>query len=56
MYVLAVVYSTETVGNSYYHDRDLLRVIVKAGNALIEAMSSRINSKVSTHREYVHSW
>ncbi len=36
MYPLAVVYSQSADGNPYYHDRKILDVIIKAGQALID--------------------
>ena len=36
MYPLAVAYSYEGAGNKYYKDPQLLEVIMKAGDALIE--------------------
>ena len=36
MYPLAVAYAYKGEGNRYYKDKDLLKVIIKAGDALIE--------------------
>src|SRR5690606_3913218 len=36
MLPLAVLYSTEGEGNLYYQDSDILNVLIKAGDALIE--------------------
>ncbi len=38
MYPLALVYSTEYEGNKYYKDPQILEIIMKAGDALIEDM------------------
>ena len=41
MYPLAVAYSTPADGNPYSHDQELLNVIVKSGDPLIENMDDR---------------
>ena len=41
MYPLAVAYSYEANGNCYYKDKDLLDVIMKSGNALIDDMDEQ---------------
>ncbi len=40
MYPLAVAYATKGEGNRYYKDPELLKVIVKAGDPLIEKMDA----------------
>jgi len=41
MYPLAVAYATQGEGNRYYHDPELLQVIVRAGDPLLENMNER---------------
>jgi len=41
MYPLAVAYATQAEGNRYYKDPELLKVIVKSGDPLIENMDER---------------
>lgn len=41
MYPLAVAYATQAEGNKYYRDRELLEVIVKSGDPLIDKMDER---------------
>jgi len=41
MYPLAVAYATKADGNRYYQDPELLKVIVKAGDPLLENMDER---------------
>ena len=41
MYPLAVAYATQADGNRYYKDPELLGVIVKSGDPLIEKMDER---------------
>jgi hypothetical protein len=41
MYPLAVAYATPGSGNRYYHDRAVLEVLMKAGDALIADMDDR---------------
>ncbi|MBN2291012.1 MAG: hypothetical protein JXM70_01225, partial [Pirellulales bacterium] len=41
MYPLAIAYSTKTENNPYYRDPKLLGVIVKAGDALVEAQDEQ---------------
>lgn len=41
MYPLAVAYATEAVGNPYFEDPELLKVIVKAGDPLLKNMDER---------------
>jgi len=41
MYPLAVAYATQAEGNRYFHDAELLQVIVRAGDPLLENMDER---------------
>lgn len=41
MYPLAVAYATQGEGNRYFHDAELLQVIVRAGDPLLENMDER---------------
>jgi len=41
MYPLAVAYATQGEGNRYFHDPELLQVIVRAGDPLLENMDER---------------
>ncbi len=41
MYPLAVAYATQGDGNRYFHDPELLQVIVRAGDPLLENMDER---------------